>query len=234
MHDNDDALQTRWATRQGRLQSLLADLGATGLDYRADLALGRFWWQRPDGRPVVVASVRLLLSYARSNSSILCGWANRSIPPKATVPAVEGIADRVADCTEADAWLHATQIADAVGAHFLYRAPTPQSSAFLALWDVRAAAAGDAPFAAGSPWPHVREVLEAITAQLDEGRDVGPLARGYGRTVAEDHMRRGTSLEAPLRAIGERLASLGGAASRETQRTTLAALRAEVAQHEAQ
>ncbi|HTQ46764.1 MAG TPA: hypothetical protein VMI75_28615 [Polyangiaceae bacterium] len=233
MHEDDEALQTRWETRQDRLKALLEEHGAVGLDFRADLSLGRFWWQRPDGRPVVVASTRFLLSYARSDSSILCGWANRSIPASATVPAIEGIGPRVNDCTEEDAWLLAMRIADAVGAHFLYRAPTPQSSAFLALWDVRAAAEGDAPFVPGSPWEHVRKVVEAIASQLEEGRDVSALARGYGHTFAEDHLRRGTSLEAPLRSIGERLAAIAEA-PRETQRATLAALAAEVARHEAQ
>ncbi|HEX8796025.1 MAG TPA: hypothetical protein VF765_33980 [Polyangiaceae bacterium] len=231
--DDDDALEARWASRQERLEALLEEHGAMRLDFRADLSLGRFWWQRADGRPVVVASTRFLLSYARSNFSILCGWANRSLPPSATVPAVEGIATRVENCTEADAWLHAMRVADAVGAHFLYRAPTAQSSSFLGLWDVRAAAEGEAPFVPGSPWPHVRTVLETMATQLEEGRDVSAVARGYGRTFAQDHMRRGTPLEAALRSIGERLAALDGA-PRETQRATLATLIAEATRHEAQ
>lgn len=232
-HESDAALEERWANRQDRLKALLQEHGAMGLDFRADLSLGRFWWQRADGRPVVVASTRFLLSYAKSDSSILCGWANRSMPPDATVPAVEGIATRVENCSEADAWHHAMRVADAVGAHFLYRAPTPQSSAFLGLWDVRAAAEGDAPFVPGSPWPHVRKVLDAITTQLAEGRDVSALARGYGRTFAEDYMRRGTPLEAPMRSIGERLAAIAGA-PRSAQKATLATLLAEAARHEAQ
>jgi hypothetical protein len=231
--ENDDALRARWMDRQQRLQALVTELGGAGLDFRADLALGRFWWQSHDGRPVIVASTRLLLSYARSDSSALCGWANRSIPPSATVPAVDGIPPRVADCTEADAWQIAMRIADAVGAHFLYRAPTPQSSVFLGLWDVRVAHEGDAPFVGGSPWPHVRRVLAAVASALDEGLDVDALARGYGRTFAEDHLRRGTSLEAPLRAIGERLESVAGA-PRAAQRVTVAALADEVARHDAQ
>jgi hypothetical protein len=228
---DEDAVRARWAERQTRLQAQISALGAEGLDFRADLGLGRFWWQRGDGRPVVVASTRFLLSYAHSDSSILCGWANRSIPATATVPAVEGIGPRIPDCTEADAWIVAMRIAEACGAHYLYRAPTPQSSAFLGLWDVRPAAPGDAPFVAGSPWPHVRNVLRAIATGLDEGREVDALARGYGRTFAEDYMRRGTPLEAPLRAIGKRLAALDGA-SREAQKKEIAALEAEVARHE--
>jgi len=231
--ESDEALQARWAERQERLQGLVADLGGVGLQFRADLAKGRFWWQREDGRPVVVASTRFLLSYANSNHSILCGWENGGMPPSATVPEVPGIAARVSDCTEADAWLHAMRVAEAVGAHYLYRAPSAQSSAFLGLWDVRAAREGDEPFAAAAPWPYVRRVLASIASELDEGRDVSALVRGYGRTFADDYIRRGTSLEAPLRSLGDRLAALEKA-PRDAQRDTLAALLGEAERHDAQ
>ena len=231
---NDDAaLFERWTVRQRRLEGLLDELGGAGLDFRADLELGRFWWQDPSGRPIVVASTRLLLSFALSDASILCGWANRSIPANATVPAVVGISPRIHDCTEADAWQVAMNIADAVGAHYIYRVPTPQSSAFLALWDVRAAGDDDAPFAPGSPWPHVNDVLTELASALDEGRNIEALANGYGRRFAEDHARRGTVLEAPLRAIGERLAAIAGSPP-EAQRSTLVALAARVARQTAQ
>jgi hypothetical protein len=231
--DDDDALHERWAHRQDRLRALLEELGGAGLDFRADLALGRFWWQGRGGRPVVVASTRLLLSFARSDSSVLCGWANPSMPASATVPPIDDIGPRIPNCTEADAWRIAMRIGDAVGAHFIYRAPTAQSSAFLGLWDVCAAREDEEPFAARSPWPHVRYVLEAIVSAFDEGRDIGALARGHGRTFAEDRLRRGTPLEAPLRAIGESLASIADS-PREAQRMAIAALAAQVARYEAQ
>jgi hypothetical protein len=228
---DDPALRERWAARQDQLRVLVEGLGGPGLEFAADLGLGRFWWQTPERRPRVVASTRLLATFARSDSSVLCGWANRSIPPSATVPPVEGIAPRTPDCTETDAWLVAMRIGDAVGAHFLYRAPSPQSSAFLGLWDVRAARDDDAPFEGGSPWPHVREVLTEIAAALDGGRVIDALARGYGGNFVADYPRRGTPLEAPLRAIGERLASLAGQ-SPEAQRARLVELVAEVARYE--
>lgn len=229
---HDEALHAAWKERQERLQGLLEKHGALRLDYRVDLRVGRFWWQRSDGQPVVVASARFLLSYAKSNRSILCGWENRSVAPEATVPAVPGISGHIADSNEPEAWDVAMRIANAVGAHFIYRAPSPQTLAFFGLWDVRPASEGDAPFVAGSPWGWVRDVLVAIAKHVDEGRDAEALARGYGETFVKDHLHRGTSLEAPLRSIGERLQKLAGA-SPEVQRAELQALIAEVARQDA-
>lgn len=230
MHDDDDdeALGERWTQRQARLQALLESHGAAGLDFRVDLGKGRFWWQDGDGRPVVVAATRVLSSYALSDRSVLMGWANRSLPAEATVPAVTGVPERVDDCDEPDAWHWAMRVAEAVGCHFVYRAPNPQMWVFLALWDVRAAGAGDEAFEPGSPWPYVELVLESLVAGLDEGRDVRTLARNYGQTFVDDHLRKGTSLEAPLVAIGSRLAALGDAPTPDIRRE-LVALQDEVA-----
>jgi nucleotide-binding universal stress UspA family protein len=213
--DDHEAPTERWNERQDRLQALLAAHGAAGLDFRADLGKGRFWWQDADGAPVVVASVRLLLSYALSDQSVLMGWANRSVPSHATVPMVGDMAERVPDCSEADAWMWARRVADAVGAHFIYRAPSPQSWVFLGLWDVRRAGEGDEPFVAASPWPHVVDVLENLVEAVAEGRDVRVLAHGYGRTFIESHVHRGTPAGERLRSIGERLAALANDESPE-------------------
>jgi len=229
VHDDDDeALAERWTQRQARLQTLLESHGAAGLDFRVDLGKGQFWWQDGAAQPVVVASTRVLSSYALSDRSVLMGWANRSLPPDATVPAVTGIPERIDDCDETDAWTWAMRVAEAVGCHFVYRAPNSQMWVFLGLWDVRAAAPGDEPFDPGSPWPYVALVLESLVAGVDEGRDVRTLARNYGRTFTDDHLRKGTTLEAPLTAIGERLAALGDAPSPDI-RGELVALRDEVA-----
>lgn len=206
--DDHEALTERWKERQERLQALLAANGAAGLDFRADLGKGRFWWQDADGRPVMVSSVRLLLSYALSDQSVLMGWANRSVPSHATVPTVAGVAERIPDCSEADAWMWVRRVADTAGAHFIYRAPSPQSWVFLGLWDVRRAGEGDDPFVVASPWPHVVDVLASLIEALAEGRDVRVLARGYGRTFIESHVHRGTPAGERLRSIGERLAAL--------------------------
>jgi hypothetical protein len=205
---DDDALRESWNERGRRLQSLLEAYGAAGLDFRVDLGKGRLWWQHDDGTPVVVSSARLLLSYALSNRSVLMGWANRSLPPDASVPVVAGAPERIPECSEADAWTWARRVAEGSGAHFIYRAPNPQSWVFLGLWDVRKAAQNEAPFVAVSPWGRVVSVLEGLAEALAEGRDVRVLAHGYGRTFIEDHPRHGTAEGERLRITGERLATL--------------------------
>jgi hypothetical protein len=212
---------------------MIAELGrGEALDFRADLALGRFWWRDANARPVIVAETRLLLSYAHSNKSVLCGWANGSIPASATVPAVPGVPDHVPDTTESHAWVLAMEIAEGVGAHFVYRAPLAQSTPFLGLWNVRPAAEGDAPFATCAPWPYVRSVLGGLAERLDgNGQGVDVLFRGYGRTFIEDHSRRGTPFEAPLRSVGEKLLQ-GAGLSPDQQRAMLRDLDAQVARYE--
>ncbi len=229
----DDDLEARWATRQELLQTMLRAHGALGHDWRVDLAVGRFWWQAPGtAKPVVVASTRVLCSYALSNKSVLMGWANKSLPSSATVPRIAGIDDGYRDQEGVDAWRHAMRIADATSAHFLYRAPSAQSWVFLGLWDVRTAAANEAPFAAGSPWPHVRAVITELARMVAEAPDEArTLARNYGQTFIEDHLREGTSHAAPLRAVGARLVGLASGDA-GVLADELEALRAEVAARE--
>jgi hypothetical protein len=205
---DDDTLREHWNERGRQLQALLVSLDAANLDFRVDLAKGRLWWQPSDATPVVVASARALLSYALSNGSVLMGWANRSLPPDASVPVVAGVPERISECSEAEAWTWARRVADASGAHFIYRATNPQSWVFLGLWDVRKAAEGDAPFVAASPWGHVVRILEGLAEALAGGGDIRVLAHNYGRTFVHDHLRRGTPEGERLRSIGERLAAL--------------------------
>jgi hypothetical protein len=159
----------------------------------------------------VVAETRSLLSYALSNRSLLMAWANTSLPAAAAVAEQDGVPDRLTQVEEGEAWRWAMRVAERAGAHFLYRVPTPQMWIFLGLWDVRPARPGDEPFSARAPWPWVRGVLEALTEALANGRDVRPLARGYGRTMAEDEVRRGTPTHTRLVSVGERLAALADA-----------------------
>jgi hypothetical protein len=241
MTTTDESLGLRWRIRQDLLIKQVEALGQRRrLDFRADLARGRFWWQDADGRPVIVASTRLLLTYAASNRSALCGWANKSIPEAATVPPVEGLQERIADCTEEDAWEHAMRVAEAVGAHFIYRAPNAQVTSFLGLWDVRPAVEGDEPFVAGPPWPYVRQVLAALSTHLKQRetlsekivyKQIDAVFRSYGRTLVDDQLRRGTSCEAALRGMGEKLIA-AAEATPEVKAKVLAELEADVARCE--
>jgi hypothetical protein len=220
---------TRWNARQRILQQLLAANGAEGHDFRVDLGHGRFWWQDPDsGRASVVASARVLCSYAWSNQSVLAAWANQSLPEGGGVPAVPDVPDRIADCSAEEAWELALEIAEGSGAHFVYRVPSTQMWIFLGLWDVRPAGPGDAPFQASSPWPHV---LEVLTQLIDHVRtnvdDTMVLARNYGHTFVENEIHEGTPTGDALRSVGERLVALGEG-DPEVMPSGLAALHVEV------
>jgi hypothetical protein len=215
-----DPLDKRWSVRQELLGTLLAAHDAQNCDYRCDLVQGHFWWQRREsGKPVVVAAARVLCSYALSDSSVLMGWANRSLPDHSRVPAVPELPERL-QCNEVEAWQLAMRIAEACGAHFIYRAPNPQLWVFLGLWDVRSAGPDEAPFVAGSPWPHVSTVIASLSEAKGERRidELRVLLRNYGQTFIDSPIHHGTSVERPLREIGERLVALASAGEAELAR----------------
>lgn len=205
-------LEAHWGPRQELLASTLRELGAKNCDWRVDLGRGAFWWQRKDGTPVVVASTRGICSFALSNRSFLMAWANRSLPPGVAIPPVEGM-DEAGTTDEAGAWAIAMEAGLRVGAHFLYRAPTPQMHIFLGLWDVRPAGPDDAPFAVGSPWPHAQRVVSTLRESLGARPDpeLRTLLRNYGQTFLTSEVHRGTPDEAALKALGVALEALADA-----------------------
>ena len=205
-----DALRQHWDERQGLLRAMLAAHDAGDCEFRADLLRGRFWWQRSDGSPVVVANTRVLCSFALSNESVLMAWANQSLPEHARIPPVEGM-DDASPADEEGAWHLARQAASASGAHFIYRAPNPQMWIFLGLWDVRSASPEDDPFVPGSPWEHVDSVLGQVEVIVGEQREdeARILLRNYGQTFVEGHVHRGTAHESKLREIGEAMIAAG-------------------------
>lgn len=208
--DDQREREDRWEAKQRRLIALLERHGAVDFEYRVDLGAGRFWWLRSDGSPALVASSRVLLSYAPASRSILMGWANPSIAAVEAVPEVAGLPASLDDCDAADAWGWAMRLGDASGADFLYHAPSAQMSLFLGLWGVREATADDALPPPQPPWPHVRQVLEALLERYREGQDVGPLARNYGRSFVEERAHHGGPFEAPLHRVGGELIGLAG------------------------
>jgi len=204
-----DDLVARWAARQQQLVKRLRALGAEQHDYRADLADNRFWWQDEHERPSVVASTRVLGSWALSNHSLLAAWKNRSLPANACVELVPGVPAEGHTHDEQEVWTWAWRIADGCGAEFVYRVVTPQSWIFLGLWDLRAATATDETTPPTPPWPNVRMVLEELSHRDDdEGR---VLARNYGRGFMTDPVHRGMPWQGQLRAVGERLVALADA-----------------------
>ena len=118
-------------------------------------------------------------------------------------------------------------LADRVGAHFFFGLPGEPATIFLALWDVRAAAEGDAPFVLRPPWPHVEDVLKGLIARIKEGTSVDDLLKAFGKTFETDETRQGTEFEAPLREVGAQLSGLAGL-SPAKQKTALGKLLKEV------
>lgn len=222
----------RWQTRQGILQAILRAHGAIDHDFRVDLGLGRFWWQDPrTGQPSVVAKTRVLCSWARSNGSLLAAWENRSLPESAAVRPVPGVEPRLSGLSENEAWDHALAIADGAKAEFVYRAPNAQMLIFLGLWQVASAGPEEAPFEPGPPWQHTRAVLDALAGMTD-GEQLRVLARNYGQSWVEDHVRKGTRWQKQLQSLGERLVILSTSRDDAAVRDGIDALRAEVARLE--
>ena len=202
-------LVARWLDQQQELVERLRALGAEHHDYRADLANNRFWWQDAYERPSVVASTRVLGSWALSNHSLLAAWQNSSLPENACVKQVPGVPAEGRTHDEEEVWTWAWRIADGSGAEFVYRVVTPQSWIFLGLWDLRAATATDEPPPPPPPWPNVRMVLEELSHRdVDEVR---VLARNYGRSFMTDPVHRRMPWQDQLRAVGERLIALADA-----------------------
>ena len=206
------ALEAHWSARQELLASLLRGHDAEKCDWRVDLGKGLFWWQRADGTPVVVASTRGICSFALSNRSFLMAWANQSIPKGAAIPEIDGMPP-AGNTDEAGAWAVAMEAGLRSGAHFLYRAPTPQMWIFLGLWDVRTAGPGDTPFEAGSPWPHAQHVVSTLREGIGTRPDpeLRVLLRNYGQTFRESRIHRGGPHEAALTELGDALVALADA-----------------------
>jgi hypothetical protein len=66
---------------------------------------------------------------------------------------------------------------------------------------------------------------------VGRARGCAGLLRGYGRSFASDHLRRGTPIGEQLRAVGDKLAA-AASSTRDAQRATVASLDAEVARYE--
>ncbi len=224
-----EELYAFWRNRQNGLTALLDEFAITDCEYRVDLEERHFFWVCPDGKPRLVADTKVLCSYAMSDFSLLAGWANRHLAAEACVEPVETVADRMFDCSEEDAWEMAMKIGYAAEADFLYRAPGPQVTVFLGLWNVRPPAE-DEKFKAGSPRDYVVRILDALERTLSEAeRPMGEMRRlllNYGRSLAEKahQTHRGTQEAARLTQTGKRLVALGDAYEIGKEAETLAAL----------
>jgi hypothetical protein len=197
-----------------------------GTSYRADLARGRFWWQDAEGTPLVVASCALIATYARSNGSWLMGHANRGMRGAVVVPAQPGFGDD-GFSTEDEAGAIAAAVAEIAGATLMYRAPMPNGAAFLALYQVRDAEAGEEAFRPEQGRSYGRTVLRALASAAREGvgdDELTALIRGHSGNLL--HAARNAYAGTPdgewLAGLAERLRAIEADAERRPALVALA------------
>lgn len=166
--------------------------------YRVDLTQGKIFWVDQMGLSLVVADCKVLLSYALSNESVLMAWANESLGAGVGVEAVDGFEPLYPNCSEEEVWSLTTEVAQAVNAEALYRAPSPQSWVMLALWNLRPG--GPEQFHSGSPQQYVLTVLTKLKAH-NAFEELPRLLDNYAQSFLQlaDHPHRGSDYEAPLR-----------------------------------
>ena len=128
----DRRLVERWVRRGHMLLQKLAEHGAAEHEYRADLKEGRFVWLdagRPRvGRGAGAGAVQLVASRPRSSR-----WRGPIRSCGRGHPRIDGMPRERDDVDEETAWRVAMEAAEARGAEYLYRVPTPHAWYFLAL-----------------------------------------------------------------------------------------------------
>jgi hypothetical protein len=159
-----------WDDRQDLLAAQLAFYGATDATFRVDLeglgpssrsegdgraGLGELgttapvpavsWEDAATGKLVAVADATFLGSWIPTTGSLLAGWANRSLPPAAVAPPVEGVPTRGTTDDSQIAWAWAFAIAESVDAESVYCAVAEEGGvarwSFLGLRRLRRAGA---------------------------------------------------------------------------------------------
>jgi hypothetical protein len=127
-----EGLIHRWVRRGDALLRKLADAGCGDYEYRADLRDGRFVWLGPDGRVSAESAAQVLCSWSRSTGVVAMGWAD-PLMKAASIARIDGMAAERDNVDEETAWQIAMEAAEASGAEYLYRVPTPHAWYFLAL-----------------------------------------------------------------------------------------------------
>ena len=127
-----DGLEQRWTRRGEELLRRLTEHGVAQHEYRADLRDGRFVWVDDAGRVTAEADAQVVCSWSRSTSVVAMGWRDPLLRA-ASIPRIDGMPGERDDVDEEQAWRVAMEAAEACGAEYLYRVPTPHAWFFLAL-----------------------------------------------------------------------------------------------------
>jgi hypothetical protein len=116
-----------WDDRQDLLAAQLAFYGATDATFRVEFTGGTglqgpavSWEDAATGKVLAVADATFLGSWIPTSGSLLAGWANRSLPPAAVAPPVEGVPTRGTTDDSQIAWAWAFAIAESVDADSVY------------------------------------------------------------------------------------------------------------------
>lgn len=112
-----------WDDRQDLLAEQLAFYGATDATFRVELTGGRpavAWEDAATGKVLAVADATFLGSWIPATGSLLAGWSNRSLPPAAVAPPVEGVPTRGTTDNSQAVWAWAFLIAESVDAESVY------------------------------------------------------------------------------------------------------------------
>lgn len=216
----EESLVQRWVERGDELLRRLAQHGAARHEYRADLKEGRFVWLSPEGRVSAEAHAQVVCSWSRSTSVVAMAWADPLVRP-AAISRVEGMPSERDDVDEESAWRVAMAAADACGADYLYRVPTPHAWYFVALRDLTFTPE-HASFSPGTPVGMVlrglSETRQAIASRAEPAEVVRSRLTDVGSSLLHqaDYAYRDTDWVARLERTGKRMLHLAGRLARPT------------------
>jgi len=221
-----DDLVDRWARRGDELLRRLTEHGAAQHEYRADLRDGRFVWIAPEGRVSAEARAQVVCSWSRSTSVVAMAWSD-ALVRRSAIARIDGMASERDDVDEEGAWRVAMEAAEAAGAQYLYRVPTPHAWYFLALRDLTFAPDRES-FNPGTPVGLVLRGLadtrQAIESRAEPAAVVRERMVGIGSALLHhaEYAYRDTDWVARLERTGRRMAHLAGMVPRASYGTIAA------------
>jgi hypothetical protein len=209
-----DGLVQRWTRRGEELLQRLTDHAVAHHEYRADLREGRFVWLDQNGRVSAEAATQVVCSWSRSTSVVAMAWSDPLVRGS-SIARVDGMASERDDVDEEQAWRIAMEAAEACGAEYIYRVPSPHAWYFLALRALTFVPTRDSfhPSApVGMVLRSLAETRQAIESRAEPAEVVRDRIAGTGGSFLHqaDYAYRGSDWVARLQRSGRRLMHLAG------------------------
>jgi hypothetical protein len=207
-----DELSHRWTLKGEELLRRLAEQRCAGFEYRADLREGRFVWIDRAGEVAAEARSQVICSWSPSTHVVCMAWADPLLA-SSSVPRVARMPAEHDDVDEEGSWRIAMQVADVIGAHYLYRVPTPHAHYFLALRELSFTPDRRA-FVPTTPVGFVLRGLEETRSAIESRAEPSPIVRERLSALGEALLGqarfayRATDWVARLEATGKRLLGL--------------------------